>query len=87
MTPTKMVSKTATDACSAPRKGISNSWVAWPIVSELRGGGQERQDEYEITAYAQRERLMQDTQGLGRSNAVVKIEIKQEEREVKISTR
>jgi hypothetical protein len=30
---------------------------------------------------------MQDTQGLGRSNAVAKIEIKQEEREVKISTR
>jgi hypothetical protein len=52
MTPTKMVSKTARDACSAPRKGISNSWVAWPIVSELRGGSQERQDEYEIRAYA-----------------------------------
>jgi hypothetical protein len=25
MTPTKMVSKTAMDACSAPKKGISNS--------------------------------------------------------------
>lgn len=32
MTPTNIVSKTAMDACRAPRKGISNSWVAWPIV-------------------------------------------------------
>lgn len=28
ITPTAMVSSTAMDACRAPRKGISNSWVA-----------------------------------------------------------
>jgi hypothetical protein len=32
MTPTKMVKRTATEACNAPKKGISSSWVAWPMV-------------------------------------------------------
>lgn len=39
MTPTKMVSSTATDACKAPRKGISNSSVAWPMMYGGRKGG------------------------------------------------
>ena len=36
ITPTKMVKRTATDACRAPKKGISNSWVASPIVMKER---------------------------------------------------
>jgi hypothetical protein len=39
ITPTKMVSKTATDACRAPKKGISNSSVAWPMMYDERKAG------------------------------------------------
>jgi hypothetical protein len=39
ITPTKMVSKTAIDACKAPKKGISNSSVAWPMMYDGRKGG------------------------------------------------
>jgi hypothetical protein len=37
MTPTRMVKRTATEACNAPKKGISSSWVAWPIVGVWKG--------------------------------------------------
>jgi hypothetical protein len=37
ITPTKMVRRTATEACSAPKKGISSSWVAWPMLGVWKG--------------------------------------------------
>jgi hypothetical protein len=41
MTPTKIVSRTATEACRAPKKGISSSSVAWPMMSDRRKSVQE----------------------------------------------
>ena len=39
-----MVSKKATDACRAPKKGISNSSVAWPMMYDGRKAGLDYQE-------------------------------------------